>query len=102
MNMHLIDWTILIVLIVFLTLLANYTRRYTRSVADFLAANRCAGRYLLAVAGHMSSMGAISFMAWYEMYYNGGFTAAWWQMMMMPVSIILALSGWLIYRFRQV
>jgi len=37
---------------------AIYTRRYTRSVADFLSANRCAGRYLLTVAGGIASLGA--------------------------------------------
>ena len=52
-----------------------YTRRYVRSVADFLVANRCAGRYLLAVAGNMAGLGAISILAWYEMFYEGGFGA---------------------------
>ena len=88
-------------LVLLLIWLANFTKRYTRSVADFLVASRCASRYMLAVAGNMSSLGAITIMGSFEMYYHGGFSAAWWSMLMMPVGIIVALSGWLVYRFRQ-
>ncbi len=101
MNMSWFDWGIVAALVVFLTLMANYTRRYNRSVADFLVANRCAGRYMLAVAGNMSAMGAISILAWYEMFYKGGFSAAWWNMMMYSAPVIIGVTGWVIYRYRQ-
>ena len=41
MNMEMLDWSIVIGLVVFMTSAAYRTRKYTRSVADFLAANRC-------------------------------------------------------------
>jgi SSS family solute:Na+ symporter len=99
MNLNLFDWCIVIGFLVFLLFMANYTKRFVRSVADFLAANRCAGRYMLAVSGVMSS--SIGIIAWFEMYYKGGFSAVWWAMLMLPVPIIIGLSGWLIYRYRQ-
>ena len=49
MNMHWIDWSIIITFAAFIFVMAYSTKKYTRSVTDFLAANRCAGRYLLAV-----------------------------------------------------
>ncbi|HBR19418.1 MAG: hypothetical protein A2Y13_04480 [Planctomycetes bacterium GWC2_45_44] len=99
--MHWIDWMIVILFILLMMAGALYTRKYTRSVADFLAANRSAGRYLLAVAGGMASIGAISILGYFEMYYQGGFSIAWWGLMALPTNIIIALSGWIVYRFRQ-
>jgi SSS family solute:Na+ symporter len=99
--MHFIDWSILVVSVLFITAVAVYTKRYTTSVADFLAADRCAGRYMLCVAGGMSSLGAISIVAMFEMYYAAGFTAAWWKMIYFPASLLIALSGWVSYRFRE-
>ena len=61
---------------------AIYTNRYTKSVGDFLAANRCAGRYLLCISSGMAGLGAISIVAFFEMYYAAGFTAVWWSMML--------------------
>jgi len=100
-NMHAIDWWIVVGLLVFIIGVALYTRRYTQSVADFLAANRCAGRYLLSIAEGMAGVCAISVVAYFEMYYAAGFTAAWWEVMMAPLGLLMALSGWVIYRFRQ-
>ena len=44
--MHPIDWIILLLFPLALLLAALSTRAYARSVSGFLAANRCAGRYL--------------------------------------------------------
>lgn len=102
MNMHAIDWAILAGLLVFVVGSGIYTNRYARSVADFLAANRSAGRYLLCIAIGMAGMGAVSVVAFFEMYYEAGFTAVWWRdLMWMPVMLLIALSGWVVYRFRE-
>jgi hypothetical protein len=47
MNLHWIDWTIIVLLLGSLIGITTYAKRYMRSVADFLAANRLAGRYML-------------------------------------------------------
>jgi len=50
MNMTFVDWLVLCVPIALVGLVATKTRRYTRSVADFMAASRYAGRYLVGTA----------------------------------------------------
>ena len=101
MNMHWIDWTIVAGLLAFIVGAAIYTNRYTRSVADFLAANRSAGRYLLCISSGIAGLGAVSVVAMFEMYYAAGFTATWWGLMMAPVGLLMALSGWVTYRYRE-
>ncbi|HBG26672.1 MAG: hypothetical protein A2Y10_18440 [Planctomycetes bacterium GWF2_41_51] len=99
--MYLIDWVIVLSLLIAITLAAIFTKKYTQSVADFLAANRCAGRYLICVSQGMAGVGSISLIAGFELYYQAGFTAAWWQLIMIFVTTIVFLSGWIVYRFRQ-
>ncbi len=101
MNMQWFDWGIVAGLLGLVTWLAIYTKRYVRTVADFLAANRCAGRYLITIAKGAVAASAIGMVAYFEMFYQAGFTGVWWQFMVIPISIGIALSGWIIYRFRQ-
>ena len=101
MNLHWIDWLIVVSLLGFICVSAYMTKQYMRSVADFLSANRCAGKYLLGVADGIAGLGAISIVARFEMHYKAGFTAAWWDMMLLPIGVIVAATGWVQYRFRQ-
>ena len=97
--MHWIDWSIIVVLLMSLIGITIYTKRYVRGVADFLAANRLAGRYLLTVSTGMG--GAISIIATWEMVYDAGLPTQWWTMMAIPVGLFISLTGFVIYRFRQ-
>ena len=99
--MHWIDWTIIVLLIGFITAVAISTKKYMQSVADFLSANRCAGKYLLGVADGISGLGAVSIIALFEMNYKAGFTASWWKLMLLPIGVVIASTGWVQYRFRQ-
>ncbi len=99
--MHWIDWTIVGLLLALLTGAALYTQQYTRSVADFLAANRCAGRYLLSISQGVAGVGAISLVAGFELFYNAGLTGAWWRLLFTAVNAVLFLTGWVIYRLRE-
>ncbi len=99
--MHCVDWSILIGVTGFFALMAIIASRYNRSVADFLAASRCGGRYIMGVADGMADLGAITVIAMFELYYEAGFTASWWSIMQFPVMVLIPLTGWLIYRYRQ-
>ncbi len=101
MNMHWLDWIVVATLFVIVVSMAAHTRKYTRSVADFLAAGRSAGRYLITVSEGAAAVGAITVVAWYEKFYAAGFTAQWWEIPVLAVGFYIALSGWIIYRFRQ-
>ncbi|MCK4872354.1 MAG: hypothetical protein KAS72_06485 [Phycisphaerales bacterium] len=99
--MHLLDWIIVAGLLSMLLIGALRTRRYTRSVSGFLAAERCGGRYIISMAQAAAGLGVISLVYWFEMYYENGFTGYWWGSMTEPALIVVALSGFVFYRFRQ-
>ncbi|MFI4912307.1 MAG: sodium:solute symporter [Sedimentisphaeraceae bacterium JB056] len=99
--MSVLDWSIIAAFLVILTSGALYTRKFNKSVSDFLAANRCAGRYIITVAQGIAGIGAISIIAGFEMFYQAGFSAAWWQLMTLCIVTFVSLSGWVFYRFRQ-
>ncbi|MFH2001637.1 MAG: sodium:solute symporter, partial [Planctomycetota bacterium] len=101
MTMTLIDWGIVAGLVLVLLLAALHARKYARSVSAFLVAERCGGRYLISMANAIAGLGVISLVYWFEMYYEAGFTAYWWGAMTEPALVVLALSGWVVYRFRQ-
>lgn len=101
MNMQLLDWSIVIGLLLIMVGAAIYTKQFSRSIADFLAANRCAGRYVLGVAEGIAGVGAISIIAMFEAYYEGGFSFAWWSLILFVVTIGVSMTGWVQYRYRQ-
>ena len=95
-----IDWSIVVGLICFVAFIAISTRKYNKSVADFLSANRCGGRYLLATGIGVAGMAAISVVMIFEATYNIGFVKHYWELLSIPIGTVMALSGWIIYRFR--
>lgn len=101
MSMHGVDWAIVAALAAGLAYAALRTRRYSRSVSAFLAADRCAGRYLITVAFGMSQLGVITLVWFFESNYEIGYGSVWWPLMEGPAWIVMALSGWVIYRYRQ-
>jgi Na+/proline symporter len=92
-----LDWGIVAGSIILMTAICVSLSRFMQGVADFLAANRSAGRYLLTIAGGMSGVGAISVVALLEAYATAGFPPLWWQLVRYPVTIVLILSGWVYY-----
>ena len=101
MNLAPIDWFFVATLLVVLTSAAIYTQRFAGSVSGFLAANRCAGRYLISVAFNMAQLGVITLVWYFQQNYDVGYTSIWWGLMEGPAMIIIALTGWVIYRFRR-
>ena len=101
MNAAPLDWAILGGLVAVLIAAAVSTQRYSGSVSGFLAAERCAGRYLISVAFNMAQLGVITLVWYFQQNYDVGFTSIWWGLMEGPAMIVIALSGWVIYRFRR-
>ena len=75
MNIRLLDWIIIASFVGTLLVVALCLKKYTRSVADFLVANRCAGRYLIAVGQGMGTFGVTSMVANFEKFYQAGFAS---------------------------
>ena len=99
--MHWIDYAITLVPFVIVVIVSWHTRRYMKSVADFMAASRCAGRYLVCNAAGEAAFGAISAVALFEYLYKTGFVLTWWNTMGVPVSLVMTLTGFVIYRYRE-
>ncbi|MEG8945649.1 sodium:solute symporter family protein [Rosettibacter firmus] len=76
-------------------------KKYLLSVADFLSAGRSAGRYMITVSQGMAAIGAITIVGQWEMNYVAGFCLRWWEFSMAVVLLIITVTGWIIYRFRQ-
>ena len=64
--MHWIDWLILLIPLCGILYLAVYSRRYVRGVADYLAAGRVAGRYVICVGDLEAGLALISLIAMCE------------------------------------
>ena len=99
--MTFIDWAIVVGSMIFLIAVVAGSRRYMRSVADFLSAGRSAGRYLITVSQGISMLGSITIVGMWEMNYVAGFNLRWWEFTMGVVLLGITVSGWVIYRFRQ-
>ncbi len=99
--MERIDWAIVAACMIGLSYFTFRSLRYMKGVSDFLSAGRSAGRFMQSYAGGMTGVGAISLVAMFEIYYSSGFPPLWWTMMFWPISILLTLSGYVYYRFRE-
>lgn len=99
--MQLIDWILVIAPILLVLGVATYTKRYVKSVADFLAAGRCARRYLLANARGESDSGLANTIKGFEIILVSGFVVSFWEKISIPVMLLIGISGFVIYRFRE-
>lgn len=99
--MHLIDWLFTLVPVVAVALIAVYSQRYMRGVSDFMSGGRLAGRYLLTIAKSEMQAGAVVFVAAFELFARSGFVTQWWVNILIMVNIAVAMSGFVVYRFRE-
>jgi len=75
--LHWLDWLIVLLPLATVAWVCWRTQRHVRAVSDFLAGGRVAGRYVVAIAS--MSMGLISVVAAFEMYYRSGFAIGFWE-----------------------
>jgi SSS family solute:Na+ symporter len=96
-----VDWVLATVPILVVLGVAVYTKRFVRSVADFLAGGRCAGRYLIANAYGESAAGVANTMSKFEIIMISGFTVTFWNSLSTPLLLLVAVSGFVVYRYRE-
>lgn len=99
--MHWIDWTITIVPVVLILWLAIYVKKYVRGVVDYLAAGRVAGRYVISVGDMAAGLSVITLIGLVESKYQTGYALTFWEYLVVPVGIIMGLTGYCTYRFRE-
>src|SRR5436190_2670078 len=96
-----IDWLLLLIPLLLILAVALYTRRFVRSVADFLAGGRCAGRYLIANAFGESAAGVANTMSKFEIVMVSGFCVTFFNVFQTPILLLVAVSGFVVYRYRE-
>ncbi len=101
MNFSAVDWWI--VGAVYASMVGGVwlLRPFMRSVADFLAAGRTAGRYMLSVSQGVAALGAISVVGFLEQNYVAGFSLTWWGLSTAVVVLLISVTGFVVYRFRE-
>ena len=101
MNFTSIDWVVIAGFLVVIGIMVFAGNRYTKSVADYLAAGRSGGRYMMTMASGMVWIGAINIVAMFELYHISGLVAMWWAMLSTPFMLYIYATGWGVYRLRE-
>ena len=96
-----IDYMIFLVPMAGVMVLGFYSRKYIRGVVDFLSAGRLCGRYLLTIGDIANGISIVGVLSYVERKYAVGFAVDFWNRLLLPITITLALSGYCIYRFRE-
>lgn len=99
--MNYIDWIIALVPFLVVLYVGYRAQRYVHGVSGFLAGGRVAGRYLLAVAGMESGLSVIAVIAACEQGYKSGFAFSFWAGLGTLVTLGMALTGFVVYRYRE-
>lgn len=99
--MKTLDWIFIIGSLALVFGIGAYTYRYMKSVASFVSGGRFAGRYLLAVARGEMMAGAVNFVALFEVFSRAGFTVTYWRWIEYPILVIVSITGFVIYRYRE-
>ncbi len=101
MKFGMLEWALLLGVLLVFVVIANFTRRYVTGVSSFLAAGRCGGRYLLSTAEGMALLGAVAIVSNLQVKYYTGFASEWFSNLNAPITMILTLSAWIVYRYRK-
>ncbi len=99
--MNLLDWLIVIIPVCGVLAIGLYSRKYIRSVTDYLAAGRICGRYVLSVGDIANALSIIGLLAYVEVQYKTGFALSFWSKLTLPLGILMGLTGYCTYRFRE-
>ena len=95
------DWLILVIPVCFVMWMGFRSRRYVRGVSDFLSAGRLCGRYVICVGDVANAISIIGLVSFIEMHYKTGFSVSFWSNVLAPLGIVLGLTGYVHYRFRE-
>jgi len=95
------DWLIVLIPTALVFYMGWTAKSYVKGVADFLSMGRVCGRYVMCVADVANALSIIGLVAYIEAQYKAGFALTFWQNIMLPLSILLSLTGYVYFRFRE-
>lgn len=96
-----LDWLIVAIPALMIVWIGYITQKHVSGVSDFLSGRRLAGRYIVSVASGEAAIGLISMVGIFEKQYKSGFAIGFWGQLTAPIGMLLALTGFAIYRYRQ-
>ncbi|MDR0931620.1 MAG: hypothetical protein LBM70_01190 [Victivallales bacterium] len=96
-----IDWLIVVIPTLIVLGLAVYSSRYVKGVVDFLSAGRLCGRYVLLAGDMANGISILAIVMACERQYKVGFSVGIWGAILIPLTMMLALFGFFVYRFRE-
>lgn len=96
-----LDYIVICVPLIAVTIIAIRMRAYTKSVADFLAASRCAGRYLICTSVNQLNSGVVGLVAMMEVFSRTGFSTGMWLNFTAVFIFLFTLFGLVTFRFRE-
>ena len=99
--MSFIDWLIVAVPTLLILGIGIYSKKYIKGVTDFLSAGRVAGRYVICVGDVANALSILGLVSYVEVHYKTGFALVFWNSIMLPLSAMIALFGYMTYRFRE-
>ena len=96
-----IDWLITLLPLAFVIYMGYRSGFYVKGVADYLAAGRVCGRYVICVADVANALAVVTLVAQVEANYKTGIAIGFWSRLTIPVGMLLALTGYCFYRYRE-
>jgi len=99
--MGVLGWSIVIIPVIFVIWISFHSSKFVRSVADYLAVGRVAGRYVLAVGDLQMMLGLITLVAMVEEQYQCGLALTYWGALGAPLAMFMSLTGFCTYRYRE-
>lgn len=101
MNLTALDCGIMAIPFVIIILVMVLQAGLLKSVANYLAAGRCAGRYLIATAAGETAAGVVLLVTALEVFSRVGFAHNFWGSLAGIITMLLPLIGLVVYRYRQ-
>ena len=95
------DWIIVLLPVTLVMWVGFRMGRYVRGVSDFLSAGRLCGRYVICMGDVANYLGIITLVTYLEIHYKTGFSVGFWWSVIAPLGILISLTGYCAYRFRQ-
>ncbi|MBQ9337017.1 MAG: sodium:panthothenate symporter [Lentisphaeria bacterium] len=95
------NWLIVVLPFAGVLYMAFHMRKYIRGIPDFLAGGRICGRYLISVGGMEASLSVMALVSYIEVHYRTGFSIGFWSSLMVPIGLVLSLTGFCTYRLRE-
>jgi SSS family solute:Na+ symporter len=96
-----LDYGVMAIPLIAVSIIAFRMRVYAKSVADYLAANRCAGRYLICTSTNQLNSSVVGLVVYLEMFSATGASTGFWTAFSAVFIFIFTLFGVITFRFRE-